>query len=158
MRRSINLKFCTIREILPVTFLLWEILKRHYFFKSVSMILYDKWMWQFFLFLEITKKTPQDMQYWEYLKYSLHRTISNLGIFTTLVYLNPNMLRAQRILSNLLKMYDGLFSTEACVTLVYSELKAYSEHCQISMMEILFTTLCNPSIFRTVAYSESTIF
>ena len=84
--------------------------------------------------------------------------MSTLGIFTTLVYLNRNILRAQGILRNLLKMYDGLFSTEACVTLVYSELKAYSEHCQISMMEILFTTLCNPSIFRTVAYSESTIF
>ena len=55
--------------------------------------------------------------------------MNNLGIFATLVYLNPNILRAQGILRNLLKMYDGLFSTEACVTLVYSELKAYSEHC-----------------------------
>ena len=32
-------------------------------------------------------------------------------------------------------MYDGLFSTEACVTLVYSELETFSEPCKISMME-----------------------
>ena len=32
-------------------------------------------------------------------------------------------------------MYGGLFSTELCVALVYSELEAYSEPSQISMME-----------------------
>ena len=32
-------------------------------------------------------------------------------------------------------MYDGLFSTEPYETLIYSELEAYSEPCQISMME-----------------------
>ena len=59
----------------------------------------------------------------------------HLGIFTTFVYLSPNILRAQGILRNLSNMYDGLFSAEPCVTLVYSELEAYSEPCQISMME-----------------------
>ena len=59
----------------------------------------------------------------------------NLGIFTTLVYSSPGRLRAQGILRNLSNMYDGLFSTEPCVTLVFSELEAYSEPCQIFMME-----------------------
>ena len=59
----------------------------------------------------------------------------NLGIFTTFVYSSPGRLRAQGILRNLSNMYDGLFSTEHCVTLVFSELEAYSEPCQIFMME-----------------------
>ena len=58
-----------------------------------------------------------------------------LGTFTTLVYLSPNKFRAQGILKNLSNMYDGLFSTEPCVSLVYSKLKAYSEPFQISMVE-----------------------
>ena len=65
----------------------------------------------------------------------------NLGIFMTLVYSNPGMLRAQGILRNLSNMYDGLFSTELCITLVFSELEAYSEPCQISMMESLIHNL-----------------
>ena len=56
----------------------------------------------------------------------------NLGIFTTLVYLTPNILRAEGKLSN---MYDELFSTEPYVTLVCSELEAYSEPCETSVME-----------------------
>ena len=44
-----------------------------------------------------------------------------LGIFATLVYSSPGKLRAQRILRNLPDMYDGLFSTEPCVTLLFSE-------------------------------------
>ena len=59
----------------------------------------------------------------------------NLGIFMTLIYSSPGMLRDQGILRNLSNMYDGLFSTELCITLVFSELEAYSEPCQISMME-----------------------
>ena len=43
----INLKFCRTRKILAPTFLLWENLNRHYFFKSVSIILYDKSLWKF---------------------------------------------------------------------------------------------------------------
>ena len=50
----------------------------------------------------------------------------NLGIFTTLVYSSPGRLTAQGILRNLSNMYDGLFSKEHCVTLVFSELEAYS--------------------------------
>ena len=59
----------------------------------------------------------------------------NFGIFPTLVYSSPGRLRAQGILRNLSNMYDGLFYTEPCVTLVFSELDAYSEPCQIFMME-----------------------
>ena len=52
----------------------------------------------------------------------------NLRIFTTLVYLNPNMLRAQGILRNLSHMYnmsniyDGKCYSQICVTLAYLEL------------------------------------
>ena len=56
----------------------------------------------------------------------------------TLVYLSLSILRAQEILRNLSNMYDGLFSTKPCETLVLnmpSELEAYSEPSQISMME-----------------------
>ena len=59
----------------------------------------------------------------------------NLGIFTTLVYLSPNILRAQGKLRNVSNMYDMLFSTEPCVTLVYSEPKSCSEPSQTSMVE-----------------------
>ena len=81
----------------------------------------------------------QDIKNWESLKYSLHRTMLNLGIFTTLYYLSPTILRAQGKLRNLSNMYDVLFSTEPCVTLVYSELETYSE----PWWKILFSTLCN---------------
>ena len=70
----------------------------------------------------------------KFLKYSLRRTMCNLSIFTTLVSLSPGILRAQGIFRNLPNMYDGLFFTESCVTLVYWELQAFSEPCQISMM------------------------
>ena len=49
----------------------------------------------------------------------------NLGIFMTLVYSNPGILRAQGTLRNLLNMHDGLFSRELCIRLVFSELEAY---------------------------------
>ena len=52
-------------------------------------------------------------------------------------------------------MYDGIFSKEPYVTLVFPELEANSEPCQIFIKETLFTILCDPSIFRTMAYSES---
>ena len=52
-------------------------------------------------------------------------------------------------------MYDAAFSTEPCVTMGYSELEAYSEPCQYLLWEILFRTMCDPSIFKTPAYSES---
>ena len=77
----------------------------------------------------------QGIQYRESLKFSLHRTMFNLGIFMALVYLSPNILRVQWKLRNLSNMYDGLFSTEPCITLLYSEFKAYSGPCQISMMK-----------------------
>ena len=47
-------------------------------------------------------------------------------------------------------MYDGLFSTDDGVTLAYSGLEGYSEPSQI-----IFRTMCKPSIFKTLAYSES---
>ena len=59
----------------------------------------------------------------------------NLGILTTPVEWSPRILRAKSILRNLWNMDDAVFSTEPCVTLVYSELEAYLEPCQISIME-----------------------
>ena len=66
----------------------------------------------------------------------------HLGIFTTFVYLSPNILRAQGILRNLSNMYDGLFSAEPCVNTcifrtrgIFRTLsniydgKFYSQHC-----------------------------
>ena len=68
----------------------------------------------------------------------------NLGIFKTFVCSSPSASRAQGILRNLSNVYDGLFSAEPCVTLVYSELEAYSEHCQISVMENFIHNLVSP--------------
>ena len=69
------------------------------------------------------------------LKYSLLRTECNLGIFTTLAYLSPSVMRTRRILKTLSNMYDGVFSIEPYITLAYSELQAYSEPCRVSVME-----------------------
>ena len=54
----------------------------------------------------------------ESLKYSLHRTLFNLDIFTSYVYSVCN-----------------LQPIATCVTLAYSELEAYSKPSQISIME-----------------------
>ena len=103
----------------------------------------------------------QDIQYWESVKYSLHRTIGILrtqSTFRTLwniydqrfhsqpcatpAYLEPWHIQNPRhiILQNI---YHELFYSKPCEpwhvqntsifrTLVYSEIKAYSEHCRIS--------------------------
>ena len=50
----------------------------------------------------------------------------------------------QSPLRNLSNMYNGLFSSEPCVT------QAYSEPCQTSMMEnFIHKLICNLSTFRT---------
>ena len=73
----------------------------------------------------------------ESLRYSSRRTLRNLGIFTTLVYSSPSIVRIRGILT-------------------YSELIAYTEHCQISITEnFIQNHVYNPSIFRTLAYLES---
>ena len=70
----------------------------------------------------------QDIKYRESLKYSLRRTLCNLDIFITYEYSSPSILRNPR---NMV----GPFTTEPCVTLAYSELEAYSEPSQISIMK-----------------------
>ena len=72
-----------------------------------------------------------------------------LGIFTTLVYLRPNLLITQGTLRNLSNMYNGVFSTETCVTQVHSELKAYSEPCQICQWWQIYSLT-----YVTLAYLE----
>ena len=79
-----------------------------------------------------------ELKTFQILRFSKIQFTQNLGIFTTLVYSNPSILRAQGILRNLSNMYDGLFSTEPYVTQVSPELETYSEPCQISMMENFF--------------------
>ena len=89
----------------------------------------------------------------------------NLGKFTTLVYLSPNILRAQGKLRNLTNIKDGLFSTEPCITLVHSELKAYSRLCEISMIKTFIHNLRGqsriqgifrilPNIYHEIFYSK----
>ena len=72
----------------------------------------------------------------------------NLGIFTTRPYSSPGRLRAQGILRNLPNMYDGLFSTEHCVTLAFSEVEAYSEPCEIFMTKNFIHNLVWPQHFQ----------
>ena len=57
---------------------------------------------------------------------------------------SPRRLRAQRILRNRSNMYDEVLSTEPCVTLIFSELEAYSETCQMFMMENFIHNLVRP--------------
>ena len=56
------------------------------------------------------------------------------------VYSSPITLRAQGILRNLSNMYDGMFSTEPCVTL-FSELEACSQPCQVFMTKNFINNL-----------------
>ena len=58
------------------------------------------------------------------------------------------------IFQTLSKMYHGPFPTEPCVTLACSELETYAEPTIYLLWGILFRTMCNSSIFRTLAYSE----
>ena len=59
----------------------------------------------------------------------------NFGIFTILAYLSPSMLRTRGIFRTLSNIYDGPFTTDPCVILAYSEVEAYSQPCQISMIK-----------------------
>ena len=87
--------------------------------------------------------------------------------------MKPSDIESQKYTQKPAKHLWRVFSTEPCVTLVYSELEAYLEPFQISMMEnfiqnprhiqntgkhlwrnILFKTLCNHDIFRTLVNSE----
>ena len=118
-------------------------------------------------------------RYCESLKYSLHRTLCNLDIFTTYVYSSPSILRTRgiwwavfyRTLCNtgifrtrgifqtLSNIYYGEFYSESCVTLAY--LKPWhiqnQRHIHNTVKHlswnILFEFSCNFDIFRTLLYS-----
>ena len=109
-----------------VKYLRWSILFRTLKYIIFRLLIHSK-PWHI--------QNSRHSKYWESLKYSLCRTMCNFGIFPTLVYSSPGRLRAQGILRNLPSMYDGLLSTKACVTLVFSELEVYSEPCQIFIIE-----------------------
>ena len=62
------------------------------FYSELLSIAYlDSWCIQNFSIFR-----TQNIQYWESLKYSLHRTMFNLGIFTTLVYLSHSPGKTQK--------------------------------------------------------------
>ena len=83
-------------------------------------------------------QNSRHLKYRKSLKYNLHRTLCNLVIFTTFVYSCPSILITRGIFKALSNMHDGLFCTEPCMTL------AYSEPCQISITDNLFRTMSNP--------------
>ena len=119
----------------PVKYIRWSILFRTLKYSIFKLLIHSK---------TLHIQNSRHSKYWESLKYSLRRTMCNLGIFTTLAYSSSGRLGAQWIIRNLSNMYDGLFSTEPCVTLVFSELEAYSEPCQIFMMENFIHNLVWP--------------
>ena len=125
--------------------------------------------------------TMKYLKYRESLKYSLHGTLYDLGIFTTLVHSSPSILRTQGILRALSNTYHGLFSIsfifrtggilrslsdicggefyfEQCVTLAYLELwhiqnpRYIQNTVKNPSWNILFKTLWNTDIFRTLVY------
>ena len=110
----------------PVKYIRWSILFRTLKYSKFRLLIHSK---------PYHIQNSRHSKYWESLKYSLHRTMCNLGIFTILVYSGPGVLRAEGIFRILSNMYDGLFSTELCVILVFSELGAHSKPYQISLME-----------------------
>ena len=95
-------------------------------------------------------------RYRESFKYSLHQTLCNLCTFITLVYSNSRILRIRGILKTLSNMYDGRFSTEPYVTLAWHNPNSRHQNLvKCLSWTILLTTMCNPSLFKTLAYSES---
>ena len=119
-----------------------------FFSKLLSIAYLNSWYIQ-----NLSIIGTRDIRYWESIKCSLHRTMCNLPIFTTLVYLSTNILRAQGILRNLSHMYnmsniyDGKCYSQICVTLAYLELwqysesNTYSEYCQTSMTKYFIQKL-----------------
>ena len=111
-------------------------------------------------------------RYCESLKYSLHRTLCNLDIFTTLVYSSPSILRTRGIwwvvfyrtlcdtgIRTFPNIYYGQCYSESRVTLAY--LKPWhiqnQKHIHNTVKHLswnmLFKFLCNPNIFRTLSHS-----
>ena len=88
-------------------------------------------------------------RYCESLKYSLHRTLCNLDIFTIYVYSSSSTLRTRGI-------WWAVFYRTLCDTGI---LEAYSRHIpnpvKYLLWRILFRIMCDTSIFKTLAYSES---
>ena len=72
-----------------------------------------------------------------------YRTLRNTGIFITR--------DTFRTLSNI---YDGKFYPQPYVTVAYLETWHIQNTAKHLSQNILFKTLCNPDIFRTLVYSE----
>ena len=119
----------------PAKYIRWSILFRTLKYSIFRLLIHSK---------PLHIQNSSHSKYWESSKYSLRRIMCNLGIFTTLEDSSSGRLRAQGILRNLSHMYDELFSTEPCVTLVSSELEAYSEPYQIFAMENFIHNLVWP--------------
>ena len=127
-------------------------------------------------------KHIQNSRHWKYcesLKCRLHRTLCNVDIFTTYVYLSPSILetrgiwwavfyrtlgktgifKTRGIFQALSNIYYGEFYSESCVILAH--LKPWhiqnQRHIHNTVKHlsrnILFKLLCNHGIFRTLLYS-----
>ena len=123
-------------------------------------------------------------RYCESLKYSLHRTVFNLGIFTTYIYSSPSTLRTrviwwavfyrtlcdtgifrtQGIFKTLSNIYYGEFYSDLCVTLAHLKHWHIQNQSHIHntvkhlSWNILFKFLCNPHVFGTYYIHHSDIF
>ena len=91
----------------------------------------------------------QDIRYRESLQHSLHRTLCNLDIF-----------RTKGIFRTLRNIYYEEFYSEPCVTVAYfksghNQNPRYVHNTVKQLLwNILFKTLCNPDIFRTLVYLQ----
>ena len=113
----------------------WHIYDEVFYSKLYANITFiDSWC-----ILNLSIFNSRHSRYCESLKYSIHRTLCNLDIFTTYVYSSPSTLRTRRkwwavfyrtlcdtgifrtrgIFQTLSNIYYGEFYSESCVTLAY---------------------------------------
>ena len=89
-------------------------------------------------------------RYCESLKYSLHRTVFNLSIFTTYVYSSASTLRTRVI------WWTVFYRTRCDDPMMHIQNSRYIQNpVKYLFWRILFRIMCDPSIFKTLAYSES---
>ena len=147
----------------PAKYVQWRILLRTLKYSLFRLLLHLK-SWHI--------QHSKHSKYWESLKYSLHRTMCNLGIFTTIACSSPQkavkhvwqgvfyttlcntgIFRAQGIFKTLSNIYDRKLYSQTFVTLAYLEKWHIQNTTEHLSQNILFKTFCNPDIFRTLVYS-----
>ena len=92
----------------------------------------------------------------ESLKYSLHRILCSLGIFTTLVYSNPSILRIRGILETQSNIYDVPFSIATlCNTGIFRTQGIFRTLSNTYYGEFYSESCVTLAYFRALAYLES---